>query len=56
MKNVLAYLGIIVVIIGVVILMFSVITDSIRNTMLLTSAILIIAGFILHIIFNKEVI
>ena len=56
MKNLLSYLGVIIVIIGVIVLGVSVLTDSVRNTMLLISALLVILGLFLHIFLNREVI
>ncbi|WP_199652971.1 hypothetical protein [Parabacteroides sp. AM08-6] len=54
MNELLKNLGVIVLLIGVVILAVPAISGSVSNTVLLTGLIVIILGYIGHIVINKK--
>lgn len=53
MKEILKYLGVIVIIIGVVILSVTVWQQTHSNSVLVISLILVVAGFFGHILLNR---
>ena len=54
MKTLLKYLGSIFILIGVVILSVYFFTKSSSNTYLASAGIIMIVGFLTHIVFNKR--
>jgi drug/metabolite transporter (DMT)-like permease len=55
MNNLLKYLGIVVLLIGVAILAVSSFTSGVTNAILLLGAGVVIAGYLLHIYLNKKI-
>jgi hypothetical protein len=55
MKDILKNLGLLCVVVGVVILSLSVLRESTTNARLTISLILVIVGFLAHIVLNKVI-
>ncbi len=54
MNNLLKYLGVIVLLIGVAVLAVPAITGGMSNTILIAGLALVIIGYFAHIILNKK--
>jgi len=54
MKQLLKYLGLILVFIGVLLIIFEVKTGINDNTYLVTSGVLIVLGLVVHVVLNKK--
>lgn len=55
MKSFLKYLGILVVVIGVLLLVIPAFLNSTSNTTLATAGVLMVVGLLAHIVINKYV-
>jgi uncharacterized membrane protein HdeD (DUF308 family) len=55
MNNLFKYLGVIILLLGVIILVIPALTQAVNNTILLIGLATIILGFLAHIVLNRRV-